>query len=203
MRKRSRSTAGERKIERRTDQASTVSAATTATAIASRATEVSMRQPSQLIATSPGRSASQAAPSAITAMATRKMTTRIMAAAASTGRLRERHQRIGRKSTAGCYGSHPCLRLGGPALCGRPHGWGEIAELGEGTRHVAAHGFDLDPRDYGGRIVAGNFLDRPDAHQPLRIGLQLVQESAFGRHPGGLQPTRLHARGLTPHTHHT
>src|SRR5260370_14069069 len=108
---------------------------------------------------SPGRSASQAAPNARPPMATRKMTTRIMGAIASTRRLGERGERIGRKGPARRKGVGTRLRLAHPFLRRRPHGCRQIVELLQRTRQVAAHRLELDTRNDGRRIVTGNFLD--------------------------------------------
>src|SRR5262249_60461915 len=120
------------------ENSSMSSAASRAAAAISTVTEVSIRHPSQVIATSPGRSASHTMPSAASETSARNRTTRIIARLASLGRPGERFERV-RRELLGRI-DRGDARLGGldPGGGRRTHWLGEALAIGARSTNVTA-----------------------------------------------------------------
>src|SRR5471032_3064965 len=120
------------------------------------------------MATSPGRSATQAKPAAMIATETRNKTTRIIA-------LSPRPER------AGCFSSErthshqrglALARLLDPGLRRRARYFRQLAEIAERAGDIVMSSFDLEARQHRGCIVAGRCIHRTDARELSGIGLQ-------------------------------
>src|SRR6476660_4730138 len=123
------------------------------------------------MATSPGRSAIQAKPAAMTAIETRKRMIRIILASS----LAKRVCGLARKLTRGGERSLPRLRFTDPALCRRPRRDIELAKIGECVIDGRARRFFLDARQHGRRVVTRGHADRTDTHEPGGTRLQPFQ----------------------------
>src|SRR5437868_1781072 len=125
------------------------------------------------MATSPGRSANQTTPKAISATSARKRRTRII----SRRRL-QRGDGIGGKPPAGVEGFVARLGLGDPGLHWGTSIGGELSELRHRRDDIALRRPLLDARQDRGQVVAAHLLvDRADADELLRVGLQAVEEA--------------------------
>src|SRR5262249_52047883 len=159
------------------ENSSMSSAASRAAAAISTVTEVSIRHPSQVIATSPGRSASHTMPSAASETSARNRTTRIIARLASLGRPGERFECVRRQLLGRIDRSD--ARLGGldPGGGRRTPRLGQPLDTGERARDVAAGRLELGACDHGRGLVAGRLLDGTDADQPLRARLEALDHA--------------------------
>ena len=145
-------------------------------------TEVSIRWPCQVIATSPGRSASQAAPSASKPDQHEEEDD----ADHRRPRLKARSPSAASASAANCrLAASAALRacaLRDPGLRRRARRGRELRQLGERARKIGPGGA---PRHARGRrrvgIIAGRFVGRPDAHELSGIALQAFEEGAVAR----------------------
>src|SRR6478735_8780529 len=133
------------------------------------------------MATSPGRSAIQATPAAMTAIETRKRTIRIILSSPLAKCVRG----LARKLTRGDDRSLPRLRLRDPALCRRPRRYIELAEIGECVINGRARCFFLDASQHGRRVVTRGHADRTDTHEPGGTRLQPLQIIASRRLSAG------------------
>src|SRR6476661_4160007 len=133
------------------------------------------------MATSPGRSAIQAKPAAMTAIETRKRMIRIILASLLAKRVRG----LARKRTRSGDRSLPRLCFSDPALCRRPRRDIELAEIGECVIDGRARGFFLDARQHGRRVVTRGHADRTDTHEPGGTRLQPLQIIASRRLSAG------------------
>src|SRR5262249_60311621 len=124
---------------------------TTSATTAKKATisEVSIRWPIHVTETSPGRSAIQPPPAAITASDTRKRMIRIIPAsslAKCVGGFARELARGGERSLPGLRFSEPILRR--RALCSI-----KLAEIDDGVIDCGLRHFNLDARQHGGRLI--------------------------------------------------
>src|SRR6478736_8113722 len=126
------------------------------------------------MATSPGRSAIQAKPAAMTAIETRKRMIRIILASSLAKCVRG----LARKLTRGGDRSLPRLRFTDPALCRRPRRDIELAEIGECVIDGRTRRFFLDASQHGRRVVTRGHTDRTDTHEPGGTRLQPLQITA-------------------------
>ena len=178
----------------------TASTATAATATISTITEVSMRQPCQVMATSPGRSANQTAPNGqerdddeIDDDADHRGLASLLA-----GSFTCRAPPARRRRGAGSPRRRParasaCLIQ---ASRRRAHVGRQLGQLGERAGEIGVRGLDLDARDDRARIGARHLLDRADAHELLGVRRQAGRASrrrAARRRP----PGRARARART------
>src|SRR5262245_3083457 len=129
------------------------------------------------MATSPGRSAIQPKPAAMTAIEIRKRMIRII----PTSLLPKRVRAVARDLTRRRKRSLPCLSLGNPPLSGRPRCRVEFPEISECIIDGRACGLFLDARQYGGSIVTGRRIDRPDPHELGGTRLKTLQVTAGWR----------------------
>src|SRR4029077_2983921 len=123
------------------------------------------------MATSPGRSAIQAKPAAMTAIETRKRMTRIILASSLAKCVRG----LARKLTRGGDCSLPRLCFSDPALCRRPRRDIELAEIGECVIDGRARRFVLHARPHRRRVATRGHSDRTDTHEPGGTRLQPFQ----------------------------
>src|SRR5512144_2998172 len=100
--------------------------------------------------TSPGRSAIQATPAAMTATEARKRMMRVIPASPLAKCVRG----LARKLTRGGERSLPRLSFSDPILCWRSRCGVELAEIGNGVIDGGMRGFYFDARQHGRRIGA-------------------------------------------------
>src|SRR5262249_16963501 len=136
------------------------------------------------MATSPGRSAIQARPAAMTAIEIRKRMIRIIPASLPAKRVRS----IVRKLARRCEGNLPRSRLGDPGLRGRPRCGVELAEINERIVDGCTRCFLFDARQHGGSIVTHWRIDRANAHKLGCTCLETLEIAASRR----LRPGSLH-----------
>ena len=70
----------------------------------------------------------------------------------------------------------------------------QFGKLRERARKISLQPPLLDAREDRGRIVTGRLIQRSDAHQPLGIGLQTIQETALARRGSGCLRERIGER---------
>src|SRR5262249_12389827 len=126
------------------------------------------------MATSPGRSAIQAKPEAMTAIETRKRMIRII----PTSLLAKRVSGVARKPTRRSERSLPCLSFSDPTQCGRSRCRVELPEINECVVDGRVRGFFLDAHQYGSSIVTCGGIDRTDPHEPGGTRLETLQIAA-------------------------
>src|SRR5262249_1123158 len=130
-----------------------------ATAAASTNTEVSMRSPCQVMATSPGRSASHTAPNPSAPTIMRYKTTRILPSLCRPA------EPVGGKSTGRGECGAARLRLFDPSFGRRSRGRGKLRQLGKRAGNIALRRLHLDARNDRAGTAAGSLLQRMDAHE--------------------------------------
>src|SRR5436190_4232952 len=182
--------AGERTTARTSDHSIVVTAATAASATTSTMTEVSMRCPSQVMTTSPGRSATHTAPNASNAITRRKTRIRIIARSPIAApqalptpdpSFGEPREGIGSQALACLDGGRAVVRAVDPRLRRRAEGRRKTLKLGERTGDIALRRLHADTRHNILGIVPLRLLQRANADELLSISLQFFEEAAIAR----------------------
>src|SRR4051812_47958371 len=160
------------------DQLRTASQTRAVSAMTATVSDVSIRPclPShgQVIATSPGLSASHAAPKAAIPTSTRKRTTRIIAVAVLSLECRDR---LGGQCPAGVDGRFACPRLCDPSLRGRGQRRRQLGKLRQRTTEIELRGTHLDARNNRCRLVAWDILDRTHSNELFGARLQPIEKA--------------------------
>src|SRR5438445_8363297 len=169
------------------DHSIAVTAATAATATASTMTEVSIRWPSHVMATSPGRSASQTAPNANSPITRRKMTTRIIMPRwidrprgweTRPRSFAQTRESIRGEPPARFDGSKTALHFLDPSVGRRAGSRRQALQLDQCAGEIAPGDLNLDTRHNGRRVTALRLLQRTNAHELLGVCLQLFEQAA-------------------------
>src|SRR5215813_697306 len=160
-------------MARTVDNSSTTTSTSAAMETAAIITEVSIRYPIQVIATSPGRSAIQAKPATMSVTDTRNRMIRIIRASSLPKRVRS----FACQLTCSLERSLPGSGSFDPVLRWRTYCSVELGEISERTTNVGLRGFDFGPCQHGRLIVTRWRTDRANAHQLARIGLYPLQET--------------------------
>src|SRR6185295_16207199 len=161
---------------------------TTSATTAKKATisEVSTRWPIQVTETSPGRSAIQPTPAAMTASDARKRTIRIIptsSLAKCVGRFARELARSGECGLPGLSFSDPLLRR-------RARRGIELIEIDDRVIDRSVRRFNFNARQYGGRIVARRRIDGADAHKLAGVRFQPLQKTGRSLRPGRFDQRR-------------